>query len=409
LRPDSPLQMVADTPFKPRPLNAPRPAGVVRALLTSLTLGLLLGPKTAAAFDYSISGFANLTAGRVFSSSSVDPGYPTNLTWPKCPACFVADYSHGSVYENKWTLAPESRAGLQGTLNFSPDLSFTGQVMARHAAKQAELKLEWAFLSYNLSDKLTLQAGRKRLPLFFYSDFQDVSFAYNWVRLPQDVYGWAIVNYNGANLSYRDAFAGWAVKSSVYAGQEHTKDNPMEQLADPDRRDTSWEQMRGIDLEISRDWFSARLAYNRSKQRVLVWLPEGPVQESPDPAQFGKSSPQSFTSLAFNIDQGNWVGRGEFARITRTPARTSFRGYLIGAGYRLGDFLPLLSYSELKGFSAGNDSSHEGTLSNMAFTLRYQLSDSSNLKLQVDRHRWDLFDGTDSRSKLVSMSYDVIF
>jgi hypothetical protein len=375
----------------------------------SLALALLCASSAACAVDYSFSGFANLTAGRVFSSSGIDTGYPTALTWPKCPACFVADYSHGSVYENKWSLAPESRAGVQGTLNFSPDFSFTGQVMARHAAKQAELKLEWAFLSYNLSEKFTLQAGRKRLPLFFYSEFQDVSFAYNWVRVPPDVYGWAAVNYNGANLTYRDAFNGWAIKSSIYAGQEHAKDNPMEQLADPARRDVSWEQMRGIDLELSRDWFSARLSYNRSRQRVLAWLPEGQVQETPDPAQFGKSAPQSFSSLAFNLDKDNWVGRSEFARVNRSPASSSFRGYLIGVGYRLGNLLPLLSYSELKGYSAGSNSTHEGTLSDYALTLRYQLSDSSSLKLQLDRHRWDLLDGTDSRSKLVSMSYDLIF
>ena len=28
--------------------------------------------------------------------------------------------------------------------------------------------------------------------------------AYPWVHLPGQVYGWEIVNYNGANLLYRD-------------------------------------------------------------------------------------------------------------------------------------------------------------------------------------------------------------
>lgn len=379
--------------------------------LTSILLpmALLLGGGAASAIDYSYSGFANVTAGRVFSAKGLDIGYPTAQTWPKCPACYVADFSHGSVYETSWTLEPESRAGLQGSVNFTSDFSFTGQLMARHAAKQAKLEIEWAFLSYNLSPKFTLQAGRKRLPLFYFSDFQDVSFAYSWVRVPPDVYGWAVVNYNGANLTYRDDIGGWAVKSNAYAGQEHAKEAPIGKLGRPERQDVSWDHMLGIDLELNRDWFTARFSYNKSKQRSVTWFPEGPLQTSPDPQKFGESSPQTFSSAAFNIDLDNWVARSEFSRITRTPARGSYRGYMIGGGYRIGNFLPMLTVSELRAYSAGDASRHVETDSNIGVTLRYQLNDSSSLKLQVDRSRWDFLDGTDSTRKLVTVSYDLIF
>ncbi|MCV2351274.1 porin [Paucibacter sp. Y2R2-4] len=370
---------------------------------------LLALSMPAQAIDFSYSGFANITAGRVFSASGVDIGYPNSSTWTQCPACYVVDFSHGSVYENKWSLAPESRAGLQGTVNFTSDLSFTGQVMARTAAKESKLDLEWAFLSYNLSPKFTLQAGRKRLPLFFYSDFQDVSFAYNWVRVPPDVYGWAVVNYNGANITYRDDIGGWAVKSSAYVGQEHSKDNPIGKLERPERQDISWDNMMGIDLELNRDWFTARFSYNKSKQRSVAHLPEGEVQTSPDPAVYGKSSPQSFSSASFNIDLDNWIGRSEFSRVTRTPARGSYQGFLIGGGYRLGKFLPMVTYTQLKAYSSGDDSTHVETDSNISLTLRYQLNDSSSLKLQVDRSNWDYLNGTSTMRKLVTVSYDLIF
>ena len=52
--------------------------------------------------------------------------------------------------------------------------------------------------------------GRKRLPIY-YSDFQDVGFAYTWVRPPTDLYGWEIVSYNGVNATYRGDWGGWAV------------------------------------------------------------------------------------------------------------------------------------------------------------------------------------------------------
>lgn len=56
-----------------------------------------------------------------------------------------------------------------------------------------------------------LQIGRKRLPLYYYSDFQDVGYAYNTVRPSPDVYGWDIVNYNGASLSTTRSLGDWTL------------------------------------------------------------------------------------------------------------------------------------------------------------------------------------------------------
>lgn len=372
----------------------------------ALAVALVGSGSAAMAVDFSYSGFLNVTAGKVFGASGQDIGYPDPGQWRSCPACYVADFSHGSVYENKWSLTPESRAGLQGTLTMNDKLSFTGQIMARHAARDAKVELEWAFVTYNLSPKLTLQAGRKRLPLFFYSDFQDVSFAYNWVRVPPDVYGWAVVNYNGANITYRDDWAGWAVKSNLYVGKEHSKDNPIAKLVSPARTDVHWDQMVGVDLELNRDWFTARVSHNRSRQSTYEWTNTGRVQTSP---ATGSSSPQQFSSLAFNIDKDNWIARSEFSIVKRSPARGDFKGYLLSAGYRFGNVLPMLTMSQLKAYGSGDNPPLAEIDRNVGVTVRYQLNDSSSLKLQVDRSRWDYLNGTDTVRKLVTVSYDMIF
>jgi hypothetical protein len=372
-------------------------------VLAMLSVGGLCNISYAVDFTY--SGFGNISAGKVFSATGVETGFPDNSKW-KCP-CYIADYSHGSVYESRWTLTPESRLGLQGVATFSDNFSFTGQVMARHAAGDADLGIEQAFFSYNLSPKLTLQVGRKRLPLFFYSDFQDVAFAYNWARVPPDVYGWPVVNYNGANLTFRDDIGGWAVKSTAYIGQEHSKEVPIAKLGDPSRVDIHWDRMYGIDLEINRDWFTARAAINKSQQRRLRLGPNGLEQFSPDPAVFGKSSPQTYSSLSLNVDREDLVVRSEFSRVNAAPARGSYRGYLLGAGYRFGNFLPMVTISRLNAFSAKGVA--EEVDRNIGLSLRYQLSDSSALKVQLDRSRWDFLNGTDNTRKLATVSYDFTF
>jgi predicted porin len=372
---------------------------------TMLFLGVVSLTGTSQAIDFTYSGFGNITAGKVFSATGLEVGFPDNNKW-KCP-CYIADYSHGSVYESRWSFKPESRLGLQGNVSFNDDFSFTGQLMARHAAGDADLAVEQAYFSYNLSPKFTLQVGRKRLPLFFYSDFQDVAFAYNWARVPPDVYGWPVVNYNGANLTYRDDISGWAVKSTVYFGQEHSKEVPIAKLGDPSRVDVEWDNMYGVDLELNRDWFTMRAAINKSKQRRLRLGPNGLEQFSPDPAVFGKSSPQTYSSLSLNVDRNDLVVRSEFSRVNAAPARGSYRGYLIGAGYRFGNFLPMFTVSRLNAY--GSTGKPEEVDRNVGISLRYQLSDNSALKFQLDRSRWDFLNGTDNTRKLATVSYDFTF
>jgi hypothetical protein len=360
--------------------------------------------SSSQAVDFSYSGFGNITAGKVFSSSGLEVGFPDNTRW-RCP-CYIADYSHGSVYESRWSIAPESRFGLQGIATVNDALSFTGQVMARNSAQKSELVVEQAYLSYNLSPKWTVQAGRKRLPLFFYSDFQDVAFAYNWTRVPPDVYGWPVVNYNGVNLAFRDDIGGWAVKSSAYFGSEHAKKAPISKLNDPSRVDVEWENMYGVDLELNRDWFTVRASINKSKQRRLRLGPNGMEQFSPD-ISYGKYSPQTYSSLSMNVDKDDLVVRSEFSKIDQSSQRGSYSGYLVGAGYRFGKILPMVTVSRFNSFG-GNGVAQEVDR-NISLTLRYQVNDSSFLKVQVDRSRWDFLNGTDNTRKLVTISYDFTF
>ena len=72
--------------------------------------------------------------------------------------------------------------------------------------------------------------------------------------------------------------------------------------------------MYGIDLELNRDWFTMRAAVNKSRQQRLRLGTNGFEQFSPDPAVFGSSSLQTYTSLSFNVDKDDLVVRSELSR-----------------------------------------------------------------------------------------------
>jgi hypothetical protein len=165
-----------------------------RTFNVCLVLSGLLFPLTPQAEEdgtgvsYSVSGFLTIAAGKVVSGDGARDfnGYQGPL--------FIADYGQGGVYEGKeWCLKPATRLGVQGTATFSPQFMLTAQAVLR-ATRNGKPDLEWAYGSYNFSEKLSLQLGRKRLPLFYYSETQDVGFSYPWLHLPPGQYGWEIVN-----------------------------------------------------------------------------------------------------------------------------------------------------------------------------------------------------------------------
>ena len=145
------------------------------------------------------------------------------------------------------------------------------------------------------------------------------------------------------------------------------------------------------------------LALNKSKQQQF----RGGVQTSPDPAT-GSHSPQTFAALSFVIDKDNWLLRSELSYIDRSPARGSYRGRMIGAGYRIDKFTPMVTVSQLKAYNSAFTTLVEKDAMT-SFSLRYDLSDTSSIKAQYDRSRWDLLDGNDVRRKLVTVSYDFVF
>jgi hypothetical protein len=238
-----------------------------------------------------ISGFASLVAGKVLSGDRQDPYY----RYP-CP-CFIADYGHGAVYAPTWQVKQESKVGVQGTYAITPKLSATAQMVGR-GVDGVKTRLEWAYLSYDVSDSWTVQAGRKRLPIYYYSDFQDVGYAYTWVRPPTDIYGWEIVNYNGINATYRADWAGWAVKSNVFFGREDSHGNLMQRLYYDDPQNVTWKKILGGDLVLSRGMLTTRAIYIQSKVEQYSQVDQTSAYPDTDP----KAMKQRIYGLAANLD-----------------------------------------------------------------------------------------------------------
>ena len=150
-----------------------------------LIAALLASAGAAHADDLSVTGFATVTVGKAYS------GYDGQFMDAQCP-CFIGNYEHGAVYDkNEWSATRESLAGLQLKYQLTDKLSATAQAVVR-ASRPGKLDVDWAYLSYDVAPDTTVQVGRRRLPIYAYSDSVYIGYSLPWVRVPQDIYGWEV-------------------------------------------------------------------------------------------------------------------------------------------------------------------------------------------------------------------------
>lgn len=352
--------------------------------------------------QFSGSGFLSLVAGHVLSGTQRNP-----ISGYDCP-CYIADFATAAVYERDGTrFKPDSKLGLQGNVTFGKVLSVTGQVVAR-GARDGNVNLEWIYASYKPNDLLTLQLGRKRLPLFYYSESQDVGLSFPWVRLPPQTYGWEITNYNGANLLYRDQWGSWSAALNVFGGSETKKDNDYWKLYNgrDSRTDSKWSAIVGAELSLNRDWLDARAVYIQSKIQ----------NKFPGEAEFAPKAKQQIYGFSIAADYEQWVVRSELLFIDRMNLFEKDAAQSFGVGYRIGKFLPMITYSNFRQLLHENPNSGPDDIeghSNISALLRWDVTTSSAIKVQYDswrdRSKPNFAPTFFGSSKLLSVSYDTVF
>jgi hypothetical protein len=379
----------------PRALNHALLAWV--ALCTAVPVSAAeVGP-----FDLSGSGFLSAVAGKVLRGQS-DP--KTDLGYP-CP-CFISDYAQNGVYDSRgWQVGPDSRLGLQGTASVDAGhYSLTAQAVSR-GSRNGTVDLEWLYATAIIDSDWTAQVGRKRLPLFLSSEVQDVGYALPWTHLAPQLYGWDVVNYNGASLNYQHAFGPWLANAQVLYGNETVHDSGYWQIYNGKgtRTDSRWRNIAGIELKFSRDWFDIR--------GVLIQSTTQSRDVSAGETAYSAPAHQRIHGLSFNADNGTWVGRAEFLYIDRREDYGYDHAQLFAAGRRFGPLLAMVSYANYQQTVVAAPDTAEGHSTRTA-VLRYDLGESMALKLQYDIWRDKTapnYTSLHGNVQLISVGFDKVF
>lgn len=105
-------------------------------------------------------------------------------------------------FEGEGNFKQDTLLAVQISKQVNDKTSATGQLVSR-GSDDYQTKAAWAFVSYDATEDATFRMGRLRIPFFYYSEFLEVGYAYNWVRLPSDVYAIPFSSFDGADLTQR--------------------------------------------------------------------------------------------------------------------------------------------------------------------------------------------------------------
>ncbi|WP_301003934.1 porin [Arsukibacterium sp.] len=298
--------------------------------LLAMSLVIALIPVTANS-STTINGFASIKAGITTGSDEQLYGYDDTL-----------DFKN------------ESLIALQVKSDLGEKLSVTAQLLGR-GQDDFDVGFEWAFISYQLSDNMTINAGRLRTPFYKYSDFKDVGYAYDWLRVPQGVYGLGFDSIEGLTF-YRTAQLGNidSTLQLIFGGYDGTASLSGTQV------NATIDNVAGITWELAKDAFSARFAYLIGKTSIettsVSLAPDFTVGNLYQALAANGLSPlvtaididdesSNFTGIGLTYDDSDWIAVAEY---TRVEVENSFvatqKNWYASLGKRFNSFTPYISY-----------------------------------------------------------------
>lgn len=350
-----------------------------RFIKSSLILVLLLLHEATVLADVSTSGYASIVAGRVTDGSE-----------------FLADYPKAGVYDDDWSFSPDTSIGIQFNAAVNDNLDIVIQAIS-NGASGYDIDLDWAYISYQLSPAVSIQAGRKRLPLYFYSDFFDVGHAYYWIRPPTDNYTWQISNYNGLSLQYEPYLGNWDVLFNLYAGREDSRNNDLLSLLHGVPVDETWKNMVGIVAELSRNWLELRGTFM-----------QGQLDRTVNNIITDQNVKQDFSGVSVNFYLNNFIILSEFNQYQSPANDVHVDTGMLSLGYQLGDFTPHITRSvfKQKENAVGGDEHHVTT----SIGLRWDIDRKTAFKIQYDEVKdYGVTIPVLGDSKSLSLGVDIVF
>ena len=199
---------------------------------TILSTAILLATAVtsqASAADIQMNGFGSVRFGQMVDVDGVNPMLP-NL-----------------YNDDDLTFKDESLFGIQFSSDLGDGLSATVQLTAE-GSNDFDVEAHWAYISYQINENHTVNAGRLATPLFNQSEYELVGFAHNYARLPKSVYwGFDFNTFEGVSLDSQYTFEDYFLTTKLIYGNW---DGDIEGI------NSEFKNIVGANASLNRDWWT---------------------------------------------------------------------------------------------------------------------------------------------------------
>ncbi|OUL56350.1 hypothetical protein [Pseudoalteromonas ulvae] len=336
--------------------------------------------SSAAHAEVKISGFGSIVAGKTLGTVE-DPLNPGTTR----DEIFTADFYDVGQYTNDFSFQPETVFALQVVADLGDKLKVTGQLVAK-GTDDFEPEFDWYYLTYQATNELTFMAGRRNIPMYYFSEFAEVSYAYPWMRPPSNLYWWQVTQFNGVTAMYDFEIGGLSSTISAFYGNEYSNDNKEMNYYDKLYGGNAvavnefWTDIMGVNWNLSGDFFNLRFVYFQNDRDRETIAPDGSI------ADYTPFS-QQFLGLGGTMDLAMFTVLFDMNMVTYDDAvGTEFPTYLISVVYNMDEFHPFISYSKAdqKRTKQPNKEDYEEHYL-LSYGIRYDFHPSASLKLQYDQ------------------------
>lgn len=252
----------------------------------------------------------------------------------------------GTNYEGldgEITYTQLTSAGLQLDASVNDKVSATLQFFADGRA-DFDTEVEWAYITYRPTSSLSFRAGQLVLPLYMHSQYQIVGYAYNWITVPQEVYSTAPVRtLQGWDVTWQFSTGNVAHALNFAAGNQKL-DQDLGGVPITYRVD------RSTTLNLTSHFGNWSTWLGASTARIDLPLPDLTGFGGADLSPFSMEDDEGlFTSVGVTYDDGAVVFNAERVELDfETDWAATNVGQYVMFGYRLGRFLPTVTWASVK-------------------------------------------------------------
>ena len=177
--------------------------------VSTLSLALGLASTAATAAEIRFDGFASFVGGQVLDKEELfNP--------------ILGQYESYLGFDEKFNFQENTLYAIQVRADLLEKLSATAQITAK-GSDGYDAKFNWAYVTYNATDEISIKVGRSRIPYFMYSDYLDVGYAYHWISPPDTVYNLSgFDSADGISMDYVKDLGNWVSRLSVMVGNSDT-------------------------------------------------------------------------------------------------------------------------------------------------------------------------------------------